>query len=318
MHVLFLPLLKCVSPLQVFFVVWQQREVQPQLRKLLAMWEGIFPQQLLNVLKQRVEQPVPAENAGMPRSGHSAQHQSNQWAQSQGPVHQPISFDTRNGYHAESRLTGRPMSASYQRPQYAHQQPAAFAASAAPVQSRQAPGHLWQSQQGAHVQYANVQQPSSQPLVLPNLLSSLLSSGLLTVPASVSIAAGPQAAGPALTYSHPQSRAATPEAVTAEDCKFVPSRLKVLSWSLYHNCCSCLVLLFVLQASQAFAFISPDCICACRLLSCACVHTMQCSLKAFEMLCLDVLPDIKLVVNFIVKIMHVLWPNKWHDITVEQ
>lgn len=219
------------------------------MRKLLSMWEGIFPQQLLSLLKQRIEQPFQARSTGLPRTGPPAQYQSNQWRQSQGPVHQPASSSGRSGYPFESHTpheTGRPMSASYQQPQYAYQRPASFQPAGMPAQSTSAPTREWYPQQGAAAQYAVPQQPSSQPLVLPHLLSSLLSSGLLTVPASVSIAPpAPQVAGPAVYYTHPSSRAATPEAITAEDCKFVPSRLKVLSMSLLqellqlHEWCLC-------------------------------------------------------------------------------
>ena len=227
--------------LQVFFAVWQQREVQPQMRKLLLMWEGVFPQQLLDVLKQKVEQPTLVPNTEMPRFGAPAQYhshpqmqyQSSHWSRSQGPTHQPVSSGGRNVYPSESNIphqSGRPMSAAHQHPQYAYQHPASFQPAA---QSKSGPMHEWRLQQAAPAQYPMTQQPSSQPLVLPHLLSSLLSSGLLTVPASVSIAPpAPQAAGPAVYYTHPPSRAATPEAVTAEDCNFVPSRLKVLSLSL--------------------------------------------------------------------------------------
>lgn len=211
------------------------------MRKLLLMWEGIFPQQLLNVLKQKIEQPKLVPTTEMPRSGAPAQYyshrptqyQSTHWTRSQGPTHQPVSSSGRNGYPTESNIphqSGRPMSASYQHPQYAYQHPASFQPAA---QSKSGPTHEWQPQQAAPAQYSMTQQPSSQPLVLPHLLSSLLSSGLLTVPASVSIAPpAPQSAGPAVYVTHPPSRAATPEAVTAEDCIFVPSRLKVLSLSL--------------------------------------------------------------------------------------
>lgn len=208
------------------------------MRKLLLMWEGIFPQQLLNVLKQKVEQPKLGQNSGMPRSGPPAQYHSNpqaqfpsiHWTRSQGPAQQPVSSSGRNGYPTESHIphqSGRQMSAAHQRPQYVYQHPASFQPA---DHSKPGPMHEWRSQEAARAQYPMTQQSSCQPLVLPHLLSSLLSSGLLTVPASVSIAPpAPQAAGPAVYYTQPPSRAATPEAVTAEDCNFVPSRLKVLS-----------------------------------------------------------------------------------------
>ncbi|KAL0047616.1 hypothetical protein WJX82_007810 [Trebouxia sp. C0006] len=128
----------CRNLTQVFFDVWQQREVHPQLLKLLATWDGIFPAQLLSVLKQRVGQAVPSQ-----ASGNAGQAQSSHWGQ---------------------RVA------------------------------------------------SNDQQP--------------VSSGLLTVPPSVSIAPSGLSAAPAVFYTHPPSRAATPEAVDPEDCKFVPSRLK--------------------------------------------------------------------------------------------
>ena len=232
------------NALQVFFAVWQQREVQPQMRKLLSMWEGTFPQQLLSVLKQKTQQPALLQNTGLPRPGPSAQYQSNpqaqyqsnQWNRSQGPTHQPVPSGGRNGYPNEShilRQPARPTSASYQHSQNAYQHPANVQPGA---QGRSEAMHAWRLQGGAPAGYAMTQQSGSQPLVLPHLLSSLLSSGLLTVPASVSIAPpAPQAAGPAVYYTHPPSRAATPEAVTAEGCNFVPSRLKVLSLFLLHS-----------------------------------------------------------------------------------
>ena len=244
--------------------MWQQREVQPQLRKLLAMWEGIFPQQLLNVLKQRISQPVPAQSAGTSSIGQGAWYHSNQWSHSQGSSDHPASTSGRNGYHTESHVTGRPMSATYQDPRYP-QHPSSFQQAPMAAQARSGPTQ-W-PEQVAPVQYAAPQQPSSQPLVLPNLLSSLLSSGLLTVPASVSIApAGAQAATPAVFYTHPQSRAATPEAVNAEDCMFVPSRLKVLSWSL---CCICLSLVYC--NAGVFCIVAA----ACMLLDCPCLARLK-------------------------------------------
>ena len=245
------------NALQVFFAVWQQREVQPQMRKLLSMWEGTFPQQLLSVLKQKIQQPALLQNTGLPRPGPSAQYQSNpqaqyqsnQWSHSQGPTHQPILSGGRNGYTTEShilRQPARPTSAS----QNAYQHPANFQPGA---QGRSEAMHAWRPQGGAPAGYAMTQHSGSQPLVLPHLLSSLLSSGLLTVPASVSIAPpAPQAAGPAVYYTHPPSRAATPEAVTAEDCKFVPSRLKVLSLFLLQSLLQPCIIRFVLQGLFAF------------------------------------------------------------------
>lgn len=205
------------------------------MRKLLSMWEGIFPQQLLSILKQKTEQPALMQSSGPRRIDPAVQYQSSQWSRSQGSIHQPVSSSGRNGYPTESHTyqSGRPMSALYQHPQYAYQHSASLQPPGMGVQNTSAPTGTWHQQQGARAQFAVTQQPSSQPLVLPHLLSSLLSSGLLTVPESVSIAPpAPQAAGPAVYYTHSPSRAATPEAVSAEGCNFVPSRLKVLSLSL--------------------------------------------------------------------------------------
>lgn len=208
------------------------------------MWEGIFPQQLLNVLKQKTEQPALMQTSVLSRTGPPVQYQSSQWSHPQGSTDQPVSSSSQNGYPTKSHIyqSGRPMSASYQHPQYAYQHAASRHLPAVGAQSTYAPTRQWHPQQGAPAQYAMTQQPSSQPLVLPHLLSSLLSSGLLTVPESVSIAPpAPQAAGPAVYYTHPPSRAATPEAVTAEGCNFVPSRLKVLSLSLLQEVLHALV-----------------------------------------------------------------------------
>lgn len=223
----------CRNLIQVFFDVWQQREVHSQLLKLLATWEGIFPPQLLTVLKQRVAQDVPSQASG--NALQSGQAQSSHWGQRMANDQQPISSTNtsipstsgRNGYYAASHVTGRLMSASYQHPQQ-RQDSFQSGYAAAQVQPSQ---RQWQSHQAAQ-QASSVQYSQQQPLVLPNLLSSLLSSGLLTVPPSVAIAPPGLSAAPAVFYTHPSSRAATPEAVDPEDCKFVPSRLKVLSWPL--------------------------------------------------------------------------------------
>ena len=208
--------------------------MHPQLLKLLATWDGIFPPQLLTMLKQRVAQAVPSQASG--HASQSGQAQSSHWGQRGANDQQPVSSTNtsipstsgRNGYYAAPYVTGRLMSASYQHPQ--QRQDSFQSGYAAP---KGQPLQRQQSHQAAHqagsVQYS--QQSSCQPLVLPNLLSSLLSSGLLTVPPSVSIAPSGLSAAPAVFYTHP-SRAATPEAVDPEDCKFVPSRLKVLSWPL--------------------------------------------------------------------------------------
>ncbi|KAA6426564.1 MAG: pre-mRNA cleavage complex 2 Pcf11-like [Trebouxia sp. A1-2] len=220
----------CRNLIQVFFDVWQQREVHPQLLKLLATWDGIFPPQLLTVLKQRVAQDVPRQASG--NALQFGQAQSSDWSQRAENGQQPVSLTNsnipstsgRNGYYAAPHVTGRLMSASYQHPQ---QRQDSFQPGYAAPQG-QSSQQQWQSHQAAQqvgsVQY--LQQSSCQPLVLPNLLSSLLSSGLLTVPPSVSIAPSGLSAAPAVFYTHPPSRAATPEAVDPEDCKFVPSRLK--------------------------------------------------------------------------------------------
>lgn len=246
------------------------------MRKLLSMWEGIFPQQLLSILKRKTEQPELMQSSGLRRSDPPVQYQSNQWSRSQGSVHQPVSTSGRNGYPTESHTyhqRGRPMSASYQHPQYAYQHSASLQPPGMGVQNTSAPTRTWHQQQGAPAQFAVTQQPSSQPLVLPQLLSSLLSSGLLTVPDSVSIAPPvPQAAGPAVYYTHPPSRAATPEAVTAEACNFVPSRLKVLSLSLCKWLQLHALVCFVLQVLVASGICLHVAVlyCFCGLDSCAC------------------------------------------------
>ena len=232
--------------------------MHPQLLKLLATWDGIFPAQLLSVLKQRVGQAVPSQ-----ASGNAGQAQSSHWGQRVASNdQQPVSSTTtnipstsgRNGYCAAPHVTGRLMSASYQHPQ---QRQDSFQSGYAAPQAHPSQ-QQWQSHQAAQqagsAQYS--QQSSCQPLVLPNLLSSLLSSGLLTVPPSVSIAPSGLSAAPAVFYTHPPSRAATPEAVDPEDCKFVPSRLKVLSWPLVAA---------LAKLNMLFAAGVIDC------LSCACV-----------------------------------------------
>lgn len=232
------------------------------------MWEGIFPPQLLTVLKQKVKQASqPVGHQVQPVQAHPSQ-----WVQRQGSEQRPVSSMSisipsttgRNGYHdggPASHLTGRPMSASYQHP---HQRSDGFQAAYAPLHVQQPHAQSsWQAhqvvQQGSSA-YPQPQQQHQQPLVLPNLLSSLLSSGLLTVPPSVSIAqSGLLPAAPAVSYTHPPSRGATPEAVDPEDCRFVPSRLKVLSWPLIivpavilNVCCRCngQARLFILAFSQ--------------------------------------------------------------------
>jgi len=231
--------------------------VHPQLLKLLATWDGIFPPQLLTVLKQRVAQDVPSQANG--NALQSGQAQSSHWGQRVANDQQPVSSTNtsipstsgRNGYYAAPHVTGRLMSASYQHPQ---QRQDSFQSGYAAPQA-QASQRQWQSHQAAQqagsVQYS--QQSSCQPLVLPNLLSSLLSSGLLTVPPSVSIAPSGLSAAPAVFYTHPPSRAATPEAVDPEDCKFVPSRLKVLSWPLVTALATCICCL--LQVSLTVCFV---------------------------------------------------------------
>ena len=289
---------------QVFCDVWQQRQVHPQLLKLLATWEGIFPPQLLAVLKQRVNQGVPTPVTGNPL--HASQAHSNQWSLRVGNEQQPVSSVTtsvpstsgRNGYYAAPQVTGRLMSASYQHPQHAQQrqsglQPGYAAPQGQPTQRPWQPHQA--VQQAASAQYP--QQPSCQPLVLPNLLSSLLSSGLLTVPPSVSIApSGMLPAMPAVSYTHPPSRAGTPEAVDPEDCKFVPSRLKVLSWPL------------VITAANAFELFHAGamhvCTCACCLVESGCVGciALRAAWCPFEQSEKDELLDVALM-GF-VKIVH--------------
>ncbi|KAL0041726.1 hypothetical protein WJX79_002516 [Trebouxia sp. C0005] len=113
----------CRNLIQVFFDVWQQREVHPQLLKLLATWDGIFPPQLLTVLKQRVAQDVPRQATG--NALQFGQAQSSDWSQRAENGQQPVSLTNsnipstsgRNGYYAAPHVTGRLMSASYQHPQ---------------------------------------------------------------------------------------------------------------------------------------------------------------------------------------------------------
>ena len=222
--------------MQVFSDAWQQREVHPQLLKLLSMWEGIFPSQLLKVLKQRTQ---PAQVSHQP-AGLMTSNQVDPRAmprqQPSGPGALP-STGSSNGYYAgqHSAHTG---ASTYQTQllqqnglQHIHPAPQAW-----PVAGQMLPHPSYAGQQQGPVQHLT-QQPSSQPLVLPNLLSSLLSSGLLTVPPFVSIAqVGQLPAAPAVSYSHPSSRAGTPEAMSPDGSKFISSRLKVLSWSLIISC----------------------------------------------------------------------------------
>lgn len=262
--------------MQVFGDVWQQRQVHPQLLKLLATWEGIFPPQLLAVLKQRVNQGVPTPVTGNPL--HASQAHSNQWSLRVGSEQQPVSSVTtsvpsssgRNGYYAAPQVTGRLMSAAYQHPQHAQQRQSGLQSGYAAPQGQptQRPWQPHQAvQQAESAQYP--QQPSCQPLVLPNLLSSLLSSGLLTVPPSVSIApSGVLPAMPAVSYTHPPSRAVTPEAVDPEDCKFVPSRLKVLSWPLViaaANALSCFMQVPCMCVHMHAVWLRVECVCCIAL-----------------------------------------------------
>ncbi len=76
------------------------------------------------------------------------------------------------------------------------------------------------------------------------------------MPPSVSIAPSGLSAAPAVFYTHPPSRAPTPEAVDPEDCKFVPSRLKVLSWPLV----AALANLHILFAAGVINGISCACV----------------------------------------------------------
>ena len=222
--------------MQVFSDAWQQREVHPQLLKLLSMWEGIFPPQLLNVLKQRTQQSRPAQHMSHRPAGPSTSHQTDpravprQQPALSGPGTLPGTSGS-NGYYAGPHSahtaavpfqTAQPLQQPGLQHGYVNAAPQAW-----PVAGQMLPRPAY----AVHQQAA--QQPSSQPLVLPNLLSSLLSSGLLTVPPSVSIAhVGQLPAAPAVSYSQPSSRAGTPEAMSPDGSKFISSRLKVLSWSL--------------------------------------------------------------------------------------
>lgn len=278
----------CRNLIQVFSDCWKQREVQAQLLKLLAMWEGIFPSQLLNVLKQRVKQAVPDQPTAS--HVHSAPAHSSLWAHIDTSQQRPVSSHTtnmpstsgRNGYYAAPQApyqTGQTMSASYQQPQRVQQHHTGFhPAFSVPQDKPPNDQASWQPHQVAqqarsagHLHPS--QQPSCQPLVLPNLLSSLLSSGLLTVPPSVSISpAGRLSAAPAVSYTHPPSRAGTPETVGPDDCKFVPSRLKVLSWPSCHR----VPCLSALMESAARLLFMPASILPCLLSNlCNCLTSVH-------------------------------------------
>ena len=237
------------------------------------MWEGIFPPQLLNILKQHIHHPAP--NAGVQQ--RPALMSTNQVASTALPQqhvtssvldHMP-STSGRNGYYAASQAA-HSIPASYQTSQLVRQQHGPQHGYAA-AQAGLASGHSTRPQQ-----QVQTQQASSQPLVLPNLLSSLLSSGLLTVPPSVSIAQpGQLPAAPSVSYSHPVSRAGTPEAVSLDGSKFIPSRLKVLSWPLVIVCCllHC-VLPCCLALHAAFSCMLP-CQFWCYLLCIVDVHLVR-------------------------------------------
>ena len=244
----------CVCLLQIFTDAWRHRELQPQLSKLLGMWNGIFPQQLLDRMHQVVKQNSPAHMSGRqhiaPQSSAQAQtvqQYAGQWRPpAEAPAVQAVpsypGFGTSTSAGGQFTAAQQPVYATLRSNIPASAQHGALTngyahpvRQAVPVQ----PGWQQQAVHSTHYTQAPMQ-PSSQPMVLPNLLTSLLSSGLLSVQQPVSFAsAAPFAAAPAVSYTHPPSRLGTPEAVNPEDCKFVPSRLKVLSWlsfSLMHAC----------------------------------------------------------------------------------
>lgn len=228
----------CSGVMQIFVDIWRHKELHPQLLKLLSMWNGIFPQQLVDRMHHTVKQNSPAQMSGrqnIPPAYHSAQpaQHSSVWKPTAGAA--PL--QAIPAYHSSRDISIRGRAA------YAAVQQTPYGASVAPVSVQygaSANNHLYPGPPGGHTQnwqqaaagqpysVRAVNQPSSQTTVLPDLLSSLLSSGLLSVQQPVSFASVPSAA-PAVSYTHPQSRAGTPEAVNPEDCKFVPSRLKVLS-----------------------------------------------------------------------------------------
>lgn len=239
--------------------IWRHQELHPQLLKLLSMWDGIFPKQLLDRMHHIVKQTSAVQTSGrqnIPPTHHSAQaaQQGKQWRPTAGAA--PLQTVPTYPSHGTS-TTGRDTYATVQQPAYLAAMPPASVQYGGPVNGYSYPGgnggHMqrsWQQQPAAlqsHLVQPQVQ-PSSQSMVLPNLLSSLLSSGLLSVQQPVSLASVPSAA-PAVLYTHPQSRAGTPEAVNAEDCKFVPSRLKVLlclpSSPLIHVCSQVLACLLI-------------------------------------------------------------------------
>lgn len=262
----------CRNLVQVFSDAWQQREVHPQLLKLLSMWEGIFPSQLLKVLKQRTQ---PAQVSHQPAgliTSNQVDPRATPWQQPSGPGALPKTGSS-NGYYAGQHSAHTGASTYQTQPlqlnglQHIYPAPQAW-----PVAGQMLPRPSYAVQQQGPVQHLT-QQPSSQPLVLPNLLSSLLSSGLLTVPPSVSIAqVGQLPATPAVSYSHPSSRAGTPEAMSPDGSKFISSRLKVLSWSLIISCLLHVVKLLCLLHSCIcreflhkclLKFLSFDCFACC-------------------------------------------------------
>ena len=225
--------------------IWRHQELHPQLTKLLGMWDGIFPKQLLDRIHQAVKQSSPAQMSGRqnippmryPAQAQPVQQHSGQWRPTSGAP--PLQAVAPYATHATSN---RGPYTAVQQPVYTAREstPPASAQYVAPPNGynyahpgTQGPPQ-WQHQQSLMQQSvyppAQVQQ-SSQPMVLPSLLTSLLSSGLLSVQQPVSFApVATSSTAPVVSYTHPASRAGTPEPINPEDCKFVPSRLKVSSW----------------------------------------------------------------------------------------
>ena len=243
--------------LQIFIDIWRHKELHPQLLKLLGMWDGIFPKQPLDRMHQAVKQSSPAQMSGRqnippmqyPAQAQPVQQHSGQWRPTPGAP--PLQAVAPYVTHGASTSGSGPYTA-VQQPVYTTRKstPPASVQYVGPSNSYNYAhpgsrgGHAqaaWQQQpplvQQSHYPPAQVQQ-SSQPMVLPSLLTSLLSSGLLSVQQPVSFAPALSTA-PVVSYTHPPSRAGTPEPINPEDCKFVPSKLKVLSWllsSVMHVC----------------------------------------------------------------------------------
>lgn len=240
---------ECVTLLlQIFLDIWRHRELHPQLLKLLAMWNGIFPKQLLDVLQRTVKQTSLAQPSGRQIMSSTQYHAYNQPAQQEWrPAAAPYP-----SYTAEPASTsGRDLYAAVQQQNYGPRglTPPEFVQFAATGHGYPAYANVtgqggavqqpWQYQLPAHQRPDATSLPSScQPLVLPSLLSSLISSGLLTAQQPVpSAAVSVLPTAPAVSYAQP-GRAATPEFVDPEDAKIVPSRLKVLSCPLPLLLCS--------------------------------------------------------------------------------